>query len=177
MSSCRVSIAHGFANLLKVSKNVYPMKLLKPGQHSSRSSRKRSAPPKASETSSKPGDDKPSAKQRRRTQPAKRPPTQISCQACGGTGVPLIHGGRKYSIWLLRNDIFICFEGFCRPCVDSGRDKIGEMQGASNTPVPVPAPAPAGPAKPPVFIHSAYSTPPQSTPVLQPTNQVAQDSK
>ncbi|KAF8632988.1 hypothetical protein AX15_001585 [Amanita polypyramis BW_CC] len=137
--------------LQAVSKNVYPMKYIKPGQHSSRSSKKRSAPRKESESSPKRGDGAPSAKQRRRTQSTKRAPVQILCQACGSTDVPLIHGGR-----------------YCRPCVDSGRAVLGEKQQSA----PNATSQQTEPTRSPVFIHSTYSSQPQNSPAVRSTNHV-----
>ncbi|KAK2461572.1 hypothetical protein APHAL10511_006035 [Amanita phalloides] len=139
--------------LQSVSKNVYPMKLLKPGQHSSRSSKKRSAPRKEPELSSKQGDGTPSAKQRRRSQPAKRAPTQILCQTCGTVNVPLIQGGR-----------------YCRPCVDSGKAKVDELQISSGA---EPTSSQAEATKSPIFIHSAYSSQAQDTPAAESADHVA----
>jgi len=130
------------SQLQAVSTNIYQTKLIKPGQYSSRSSKKRSTVRKESETASKQDERTPAGKQRRRNQITKSTPTQILCQACGNSNVPLIQGGR-----------------YCRPCVDSGKTNDNASQTTSQMAVDSSQPPPQiVAAKPPVFIHSNYSS-------------------
>ncbi|KAF8641241.1 hypothetical protein AX17_000875 [Amanita inopinata Kibby_2008] len=120
--------------------NAHPMKLIKPGLYASRS-KKRTARRRGSEHPVKQaGDDTSSAKQRRRSQTKKNTSLQILCLSCGKTDVPLILGGR-----------------YCRPCVEAGKANATGAQsqdtaGQSQMPLQV------EPMKPPVFIHSSYSS-------------------